>query len=112
MADRANDDTFAAEVLESLLPVLVEFYSEGCIPCKRISPVLAELEDQFAGKCKIVKVSVALSPLLVEKYAVMAAPTLVFFSNRRERDRIRGAATKETIVRKIEALVALQPAKA
>lgn len=58
MAARISKDNFEAEVLKSELPVLVEFYSDSCIPCKQMSPILGGIEDDYEDKLKVVKVNV------------------------------------------------------
>jgi thioredoxin 1 len=74
-----TDETFAAEVLGSDVPVLVDFWAEWCPPCHRIAPVLAELEAEFAGRARIVKLDADANPRTVRAYGVMAMPTLSVF---------------------------------
>lgn len=104
MAVRVNRDSFESEVLESPIPVLVDFYSDSCVPCKRLSPILAELEEEYPA-IKLVKVNTNFEKLLSEEYDVKAAPTLVFFRDSREYRRIRGAAGKKEIIEIIEQLI-------
>ena len=75
MAARISKDNFEAEVLKSGLPVLVEFYSDSCIPCKQMSPILGGIEDDYEDKLKVVKVNGNFDAELAEQYSVMAAPT-------------------------------------
>ena len=58
MAERVSAAEFDSKVLASKIPVLVDFYSDSCIPCKRLSPVLSQLESEYAGRLGIVKVNV------------------------------------------------------
>lgn len=73
-----TDDQFEKEVLQSDLPVLVDFYAEWCGPCKMAEPILNELSDEYKGKAKIVKVDVDQSQL-AGNYGVMSIPTVVMF---------------------------------
>lgn len=97
MPARISEAEFQAEVLESPLPVLVDFYSDSCIPCKRMAPILSQLEAEYSGKAKIVKVNAVFEKALTEEYAIQAAPTLVLFHEGAEVSRIRGAVKKEDI---------------
>lgn len=105
MALRVKEDNFEAEVLKSERPVVVEFYSDSCIPCKQMSVILSELEEEFEERIKIVKVNVNFSLELAEQYQVMASPTLLFFKDEKEIHRISGltkkAAMKELIESKL-----------
>ena len=102
MAERINQ--FAEKVLENNCPVLVEFYSDSCIPCKQLSPILGELEEDYEDKLKVVKVNVNYDTDLALEYQVMASPTIVFFKSGEEVNRTRGLVKKEeleTIVKEI-----------
>ena len=68
MAVRITAENLEAEVLNSTVPVLLDFYSDSCIPCKRLSPVLAELEEEYGGRFKLCKVNVNANPPLSEQY--------------------------------------------
>lgn len=98
MPARIGEAEFSAEVIDSQVPVLVDFYSDSCIPCKRMSPILSQLETEYADSIKIVKVNTNFEKELVEKYSILAAPTLVLFKNGEEVSRIRGAAKKDEII--------------
>ena len=74
-----SDATFDQEVLNSELPVLVDFWAEWCGPCKMIAPVLDELADQFDGKLKIAKVDVDANPDIPPKFGIRGIPTLLVF---------------------------------
>ena len=102
MAVRVNAESFETEVLNSNIPVLVDFYSDSCVPCKRLSPVLAEIEEQYADSLKVVKININFDAELVEKYEIQAAPTLILFKNGEEIDRLRGAVKKSEITELIE----------
>lgn len=97
MAARVNEENFEKEVLKSEIPVLVEFYSDSCIPCKRLSPILGDLEEEYEDKLKVVKVNVNFDEKLAQDYDVLASPTMVFFKNGEEINRIRGLKKKNEI---------------
>lgn len=94
MAARVGVDTFEAEVLKSEVPVLVEFYSDSCIPCKQMAPVLGDIEDDYEQKLKVVKVNVNFDAELAADYSVMASPTILLFQNGKEVKRLRGLQKK------------------
>ena len=74
-----TDENFEAEVLNSKMPVLVDFYADWCAPCRMMAPVVAALENQFAGKVKVGKINVDDNGETAMKYRVMSIPTLVIF---------------------------------
>ena len=98
MAKRVSGEEFQTEVLSAALPVLVEFYSDSCIPCKQLSPILGGIEDDYEDKIKVVKVNVNFDADLAGNYGIMAAPTLVLFDKGEEKGRLKGAVEKEEIV--------------
>ena len=104
MAKRVSSDQFQAEVLDAKLPVLVEFYSDSCIPCKQLSPILGGLEDDYEDQLKVVKVNVNFDGDLAEQYEVAASPTILFFKDGKEVERIRGLVKRpalEDVVKKL-----------
>lgn len=105
MAARVGKDTFEAEVLKSEKPVLVEFYSDTCIPCKQMSPVLGDIEDDYEGQLKVVKVNVNFDAELAADYSVMASPTILFFKDGEEVTRLRGLQKKADIEAVVKILV-------
>lgn len=97
MVLRVNEDNFETEVLKSEIPVLADFYSDSCVPCKRLSPVIAEIEEQ-SDSLKVVKININFDSALAEKYEVLSAPTLILFNNGNETARISGAVKKAKIL--------------
>lgn len=102
MPTRINKDNFEKEVLQADKTVLADFYSDSCVPCKRLSPVLFALEEEYAEKLKIVKININFDSELAEKYEVQVAPTLVFLKNGEEVSRLRGAVKQAEIKEVIE----------
>ncbi len=92
MAIRASSANFEEKVLQSSVPVVVDFYSDSCVACKRLVPVLGDLEDNYEGKLSVVKVNTNFDMELCEKYGVMSNPTVVLFKDGEEVDRRVGAA--------------------
>lgn len=102
MAARVSADNFEAEVLKADGIVLADFYSDSCVPCKRLSPVIAEIEEQLGDKAKFVKININFDAELAEKYEVRSVPTVVFFKNGEELSRLGGTVKKADIISEIE----------
>jgi thioredoxin 1 len=105
MAQRVNAENFEEKVLKADKPVLLDFYSDSCIPCKRMAGPLGDIEDDYEGKLYVYKVNVNFDAELAEKYQVMSAPTLVVIVNGEEKNRMTGAAGKDKIKELFEAYV-------
>lgn len=105
MALRVNKDNFEEQVLQQELPVIVDFYSDSCVPCKQLSPILGDIEDDHEDTLKVVKVNVNFDAELAEKYSVMASPTLIYFKDGREVSRSRGLVSKDAIEEVLKGLL-------
>ncbi len=102
MAVRVSAEDFDAKVLQSELPVIVEFYSDSCIPCKQLSPILGGIEDDYEDKVNVYKVNVNFDAELAEKYTVMASPTILFFKGGEEVSRIRGLVKRNVLEEEVK----------
>ena len=103
MADialKASD--FEAEVLQSQIPVLLDFWAEWCGPCRMVAPSVEALATEYAGKAKVYKVDVDSEGELAMRYGVLSIPSLIVVKNGQEVDRITGAAPKEQIAAMID----------
>ena len=76
-----TDGTFTAEVLQSPLPVLVDYWAEWCGPCRMIAPILDEVSKEYAGRLNIAKLNVDENQQTPQKYGVRGIPTLMLFKN-------------------------------
>ena len=85
-----NESNFEAEVLQSSVPVVVDYYSDRCGPCRMIKPALALLSEELSSKAKFVTVDVVANPKLVSNYAVSAVPTVLVIREGKEVHRMVG----------------------
>ena len=102
MVNKFNESNFDAEVLQSDIPVFVDFYADWCGPCKMMSPVIDKLAEEFAGRIKVGKVNVDENGDLAVKYGIMSIPNMVFFKNGEVVDRIVGAIPKPQMQARFE----------
>lgn len=98
-------DNFEAEVMQSDMPVLVDFWAAWCGPCRIMNPIVEELAETFAGRAKVAKLNVDEEDALALQYHVMAIPTLIFFQNGERVDTVEGVVAKDDLVARLEALV-------
>jgi thioredoxin 1 len=105
MALKLTDANFQTEVIDSDLPVLVDFWAEWCGPCKMIGPVIDQVATDLEGVAKVGKVNVDDARELAVKYNVRSIPLLLFFKNGEVKDQIVGASvTKDQLKAKLQAL--------
>lgn len=97
-----DSQNFETEVMQSELPVLVDFWASWCGPCRMISPIIDQLADEFKGKIKVGKVNVDEERDLAGKYKVMSIPTLILFKDGQILDQVVGARPKGELERFIQ----------
>ena len=97
-----NDKNFSSEVINSDLPVLVEFWATWCGPCRSISPIVEALAKEFSGRVKVTKLNVDGSPATTSQYGVRGIPTLILFKGGKIFDQIVGAVPKARLMAMIE----------
>ncbi|MBR6722986.1 thioredoxin [bacterium] len=97
-----NDSTFEAEVVNSSIPVLVDFWATWCGPCRKLGPVVDEIAEAYDGKVKFVKINVEESLETAKKYSISGLPSLLVFKNGEAVERMAGLMPKSTIISNIE----------
>lgn len=97
MAERITRNNFEEKVLKNELPVLVDFYSDSCVPCKMLAPVLGELEEERGNQLAVYKVNVNFDAELAEHYGVMGVPTLMLFSRGEIKGKRTGALKRDAL---------------
>ena len=105
-ATAVSDATFEAEVVNSSVPVIVDFWAEWCGPCRMIAPILDEIAANYAGRVKVVKVDVDSNSRTASQFSVMSIPTLLFFKNGKVQDQIVGALPKKMLQEKVDKFLA------
>jgi thioredoxin 1 len=105
MAMEFTDDNFEKEVLQSDIPVLVDFWAPWCGPCKVLGPVIEELAEEYKDKgVKIGKMNVDENQTVPGQFGIMSIPTLIFFKDGQPQDQAVGAQPKEKLIEKLDAL--------
>ncbi len=101
MPVHVTTDTFKEEVLESDVPVIVDFWAQWCRPCLMIAPVLEEIANEYDGKVKIAKVNVDEEGYLANQYRVSSIPTIYLFEDGEVKNQIIGLMRKEDLIKKL-----------
>jgi thioredoxin 1 len=99
---QVTDASFKDDVLDSELPVLVDFWAPWCGPCRMVAPVVDEIAQQYAGKVKVVKLNTDDNPNTASQYGIRSIPTLMIFKGGQRVDMVVGAVPKTTLASTLE----------
>ena len=102
MEINVDDNNFHKEVVESELPVLVDFWAPWCGPCNIVGPIVAEIAEEYAGKLKVCKVNVDNANATANSFGIRGIPTLMIFKGGEMVEQIVGAVPKPQITAKID----------
>lgn len=97
-----TDNNFKNEVLESELPVVVDFWATWCGPCRMIAPIIDELSREYHDRIKIGKINVDENPKITSYYGIMSIPTLILLRDGKVMEQVTGAVSKSELKKKIE----------
>lgn len=100
-----NLDNFEEEVLKSDIPVLVDLWAPWCGPCKAIGSTVSEIDEEYNGKLKVVKLNIDQTPELATKYNIMSIPTLLIFKDGQVAEQVIGLVGKDKIESKFKHLI-------
>jgi thioredoxin 1 len=101
-AAQVTDSTFEQEVLESEVPVLVDFWAPWCGPCRMVAPIVDEIAAQYENQVKVVKVNTDENPNVASRYGIRSIPTLMIFKGGQRVDMVVGAVPKTTLSNTLE----------
>lgn len=105
MANKFNAQNFEAEVLNSDIPVMIDFYADWCGPCKMMGPIVEKLAAEYDGKVKIGKINVDEEPDLAGKYNIMSIPSFLFVKDGNVADKTVGGMQKEDLAARLDKLL-------
>ncbi len=101
-AVQVTDSSFKQEVLDSEVPVLVDFWAPWCGPCRMVAPVVDEIAQQYDGQVKVVKLNTDENPNVASQYGIRSIPTLMIFKGGQRVDMVVGAVPKTTLSNTLE----------
>ena len=98
-------ENFNKEVLNSDIPVLVDFYADWCGPCRMMMPIVEEMAEKYDGRVKVGKVNADTQPALAGKFGVMSIPSFFFIKNGKVVETSVGGMSKDSMAKKLDALI-------
>ena len=96
-AAAVTDASFDQDVLQSDVPVLVDFWAPWCVPCRMVAPIVDEIAKEFEGRIKVVKLNTDENPNVASQYGIRSIPTLMVFKGGQKVDTVVGAVPKTTL---------------
>lgn len=100
-----TDDNFESEVLQSDMPVLVDFWAAWCGPCRMVAPIVEELVGEYDGRAKVCKLDVDSAQKTAQEYGIRSIPTLLIFNGGKVADQVIGAVPKGQITEKLDGVL-------
>lgn len=100
-----SNENFESEVINSELPVLVDFWAPWCGPCRIVDPIVEEIAGEYDGKLKVGKLNTDDNREIAAKFGIMSIPTLIIFKGGQAKERIIGAQSKKAITDKIDSVM-------
>ena len=100
-----NQQNFSSEVLNNKQPVLVDFYADWCGPCRMTSPIVEQIAQEYEGKVTVAKLDVDSNNQLAAQYRVMSIPTMIFFKDGKEVERMVGVRPKAEFARTLDKMM-------
>ena len=101
-----TDANFDQEVLQSDVPVLVDFWASWCAPCNMVAPIVEEIANEYDGRAKVGKVDVDANPQTAGKFGIRSIPSLLVFQGGKVVNQVVGAQPKQMITEKLDAVIA------
>ncbi len=100
-----TDSNFDTELNSSNLPVLVDFWAPWCGPCRMLAPILDAIAEKFAGRIRVAKVNIDENPGVTGRFGILSIPTLIFFKDGKEVERLIGALPEAALTEKLNQLI-------